>query len=72
MRGTHGREERTFRRLPNYKARMQCLNAWTMKLREYARVMLGLDTTPQRSRSRVIQTIVRRVEREITAINRLL
>jgi hypothetical protein len=43
-----------------------------MKLREYVRVMLELDTSPRRSRQHIVDTAVRRLEREIAAIERSL
>jgi D-serine deaminase-like pyridoxal phosphate-dependent protein len=67
----HKRDTEFYRTLANYKARMQSFNATTMKLREYVRVMLELDTGPRRSTSHIRETVIQRLEREIHAIRRL-
>ena len=68
----HKGDTEFYRTLANYKERMQSYNASAMKLREYVRVMLELDTSPRRSRQHIVDTAVRRLEREIAAIERSL
>lgn len=67
----HKGDTEFYRTLANYKERMQSFNASTMKLREYVRVMLELDAGQRRTASHITEVAIRRLEREISAIRRL-
>jgi len=67
----HKGDTESYRTLATYKERMQSFNASAMKLREYVRVMLELDIMPRRNAAHIVNTTIRRLEREITAIRRL-
>ena len=68
----HKGDRESYRTLANYKERMQSFNACALKLREYVRVMLELDTTARRTSTHIGQTAVQRIQREIEAIQTLI
>lgn len=67
----HKGDSESYRSLDTYKERMQSFNASTMKLREYARVMLDVDITSRRDAAHIVDKTIRRLEKEIHAIRQL-
>jgi hypothetical protein len=68
----HGPDNLAFRDLPTYSDRVKAFNAACIKLREYVRVMMELDSTPERPSDQIVENRIETIKKEINAINSLL
>lgn len=64
----HGPENLAFRDLPTYSDRVKTFNATCNKLREYVRVMLELDITPEWPANQIVENRIETINKEIDAI----
>ena len=66
----HGPNNLSYRDLPDYPDRVKAFNATCSKLREYVRVMLELDVTPERPANQIVKNRIETINKEIDAIER--
>lgn len=71
MPGRHQYDERTYRGLATHKERVQSFNAASMKLVEYARVQIELDTTAARPAAQIVGRRIETLQRVIDRLRRL-
>ena len=64
----HGPNDLSYRELADHRDRVRAFNASCSKLREYVRVMLELDVTPERPANQIVTNRIETIRKEIDAI----